>query len=185
MATLEVITNTVVGSGGTTSVTFSSIPQTYQHLMFIASAHSQRNASYDGSNTRMNSETSGNNQSQFTLVHSAVDNPTSGTFGATSETNDNRVSYLFDMPASASSSPGPDYFGYSVVYFLNYRWGEYKKVIGRSNAPVDELDAWSYEQTLVTGSWRSTSALTSIRIDPGVTGWAEHSTFTLYGINSA
>lgn len=183
MAALELITNTVVGSGGTTSITFSSIPQTYQHLMIVSSGRSQRSGSeVDGSNLRFNGETSGGNQSGYALVHYAVDSPSGGLIAGTSEQNDNRVSYLFDFAAAAAPTY---YFGYALTYFPNYRWGEYKKVIGYCSAPNDENDAWSFSQRIATGSWRSTSALTSIRIDAGVTGWDEHSVFTLYGINSA
>ena len=182
MAALELIEQIVVDGSSPSSVTFSSLGA-YQHLMVITSARSLRSGNeVDGSDMRFNGETSGSNQSGYALIHGAVDSPTGGVIAGTSEQNDNRVSYLFDMPAAAAPA---NYFGYSIVYFPNYRWGEYKKVIGRCSAPNDELDANSYSQRIATGSWRSTSAVTSIQIAAGVTGWAEHSTFTLYGINSA
>ena len=177
MATLEVITNTVVGAGGASSITFSTIPQTYQHLMVISSARSQRtSARWDGSNMRFNGESSGNNQSNVTLFNVGAA-PT-----GTGETDGNRVSYLFDSPAADALA---DQFGASVVYFPNYRWGEFKKVIGWSASSNSSGSASDYGNTLATGSWRSTSAVTSIYIAAGVTGFVEHSTFTLYGINSA
>ena len=67
MATVELIENTVVGSGGAASVTFSSLGS-YQHLMIVASGRSARDSYQDGSNMRFNGETSGNNQSAVTLV---------------------------------------------------------------------------------------------------------------------
>lgn len=181
MAALELVEQIVVDGSSPSSVTFSSLGA-YQHLMIVSSARSLRSAEYDGSDMRFNGETSGNNQSGFTLIHYAVDSPTGGIVAGTSEASANRVSYLFD--SGAADAPA-NYFGYNIVYFPNYRWGEYKKVIGRASVPNDELDATSYEQTIATGSWRSTSAVTSIQIAAGVTGWAEHSVFTLYGINSA
>jgi len=182
MAALELIEQIVVDGSSPSSVTFSSLGA-YQHLMIVSSARSLRSGNeYDGSNTRFNGETSGNNQSHYALIQAAVDSPTGGNILGASGASENRVAYLFD---SAAAGAPANYFGYNIVYFPNYRWGEYKKVIGRSSVPNDELDAWSYQQTVATGSWRSTSAVTSIQIAAGVTGWAEHSTFTLYGINSA
>ena len=176
MATLELITNTVVGSGGASSVTFSSIPDTYQHLMIVAAGRAARSGYNDGSNMRFNGETSGNNQSAVTLVQNG--NAPEGT----SETNDNRVSYLFDCPAAQALA---DQFGTSVVYFPNYRWGEFKSVIGWNANSNTSFDTNDYSNDFCVGSWRSTSAVTSILIQNGVGNFDEHSTFTLYGINSA
>ena len=176
MATVELITNTVVGSGGAASVTFSSLGA-YQHLMILASARSARTgARQDGSNMRFNAETSGNNQSAVTLIQNGA------AAAATSETNDNRVSYLFDSPAQDSID---DQFGANIVYFPNYRWGEFKSVIGWNAGSNDNFDTSDYANFICVGSWRSTSAVTSISIHAGVTGYVEHSTFTLYGINPA
>ena len=176
MATLELITNTVVGSGGASSVTFSSIPDTYQHLMIVASGRSARSAYNDGSNMRFNGETSGNNQSAVTLVQNG--NAAAGT----SETNDNRVSYLFDCPGANALA---DQFGANIVYLPNYRWGEFKNVIGWNSNSHTTFDTTDYANDVCVGSWRSTAAVTSILIQNGVGNFLEHSTFTLYGINSA
>ena len=175
MATVELIANTVVGSGGAASVTFSSLGS-YQHLMIIASGRSARDSYQDGSNMRFNGETSGNNQSAVTLVQNG--NAAAGT----SETNDNRVSYLFDCPAAQALA---DQFGTSVVYFPNYRWGEFKNVIGWNSNSHTTFDTNDYANDVCVGSWRSTAAVTSILIQNGVGNFDEHSTFTLYGINSA
>jgi len=176
MATLEIITNTVVGSGGASSVTFSSIPQTYQHLMVISSARSARSNFWDGSNLKFNAEASGNNQSSVTLV--ANGNAAAGT----SETNDNRVSYCFDSPAANSMA---DSFGANICYFPNYRWGEYKTVLAWNSSQNDNRDTNDYASLINVGSWKSTAAVTSLLIQNGVGNYVEHSTFTLYGINSA
>tara|TARA_R110002020_G_scaffold57246_1_gene157728 strand:- start:28 stop:558 length:531 start_codon:yes stop_codon:yes gene_type:complete len=176
MATVELITNTVVGSGGASSVTFSSIPQTYQHLMIVASGRSARSVYQDGSNMLFNGETSGNNQSAVTMVNNG--NAPLGT----SETNDNRVSYLFDCPAASALA---DQFGTNLAYFPNYRWGEFKNAIGWNANPGYSGDTNDYSNDFCVGSWRSTSAVTSILIQNGVGNFLEHSTFTLYGINAA
>ena len=175
MATVELIANTVVGSGGAASVTFSSLGS-YPHLMIVASGRSARDSYQVGSNMRFNGETSGNNQSAVTLVQNG--NAAAGT----SETNDNRVSYLFDCPAAQALA---DQFGTSVVYFPNYRWGEFKSVIGWNANSNTSFDTNDYSNDFCVGSWRSTSAVTSILIQNGVGNFVEHSTFTLYGINSA
>ena len=175
MATVELIANTVVGAGGAASVTFSSLGS-YQHLMIVASGRSARDSYQDGSNMRFNGETSGNNQSAVTLVQNG--NAAAGT----SETNDNRVSYLFDCPAAQALA---DQFGTSVVYFPNNPRGEFKSVIGWNANSNTSFDTNDYSNDFCVGSWRSTSAVTSILIQNGVGNFVEHSTFTLYGINSA
>ena len=177
MATLELINNTVVGAGGASSITFGSIPGPYQPLMIVASARSARtSARYDGSTFRFNAESSGNKQSGIVIVN--VGNGALSTAAADA----NRVSYLFDMPAADAEA---DTFGTAVCYVPNYAWGEYKTVISTATATNHEFDTNDYENTIAAGAWADTSAVTSIYIAAGVTGFVEHSTFTLYGINSA
>jgi hypothetical protein len=63
----ESIATTTVGAGGATTITFSSIPATYQHLQIRVLARTNRSAGVDIMSMRMNGDT-GNNYSDHLVV---------------------------------------------------------------------------------------------------------------------
>jgi hypothetical protein len=76
-------------------------------------------------------------------------------------------------------------FSNCEIYIPNYTGSSQKSI---SSDIVTENNATSALAVLTAGLWLSTSAVTAIQLRPYVQGggnFAEHSTFTLYGINNS
>ena len=85
------LATTLVGAGGSSTVTFSSIPSGYKHLQIRAIARTNRSAGVDIMSMRMNSDT-GNNYADH-LVYGD---------GANAQTDRNEQ----NLPANVSTDPG-------------------------------------------------------------------------------
>lgn len=146
----------------TTSVTFSSIPQTYKHLLFLVLA------SRDGSvlaeiDARFNGDTAANYASQ---THD-VDGTTTAAF---------REAAATFIPAGVVG------WNWSAGEFLipNYAGNAHKLTLARSAYPeasATDLHLWS-----AAGVWRNTGAITSVTFLLSTGGLLEAgSVFSLYG----
>jgi hypothetical protein len=166
----ESIATVTVGSGGSASVTFSSIPATYTHLQIRALSRSDRASSAgDGMLVQLNSDT-GTNYS----YHYIQGDGSSATSGA-----DTSVTSMI-IPRSGSASQTSGIFGVTVLDLLDYaNTNKYKtlRTLGGNDANGSGIVA------LFSGLWRSTSAVTSITIDQqNGPNFVEYSSFALYGI---
>lgn len=164
------IAETTVGSGGTTSVTFSSIPDTYKHLQIRAITR----GSYADVETfftlRLNSD-SGSNYSNHVLNG----NGTSAASVAYTSRTWFALSYI---PGSTATS---NIFGGSIIEILDYAdTSKYKTA--RILSGVDRNGGGVV--ALSSGVWMSTSAISSIEIDdhPNGGNLAQYTSFQLYGI---
>lgn len=167
------ISSVTVGSAGTSTVTFSSIPSTYTHLQirFIARANrSGENA--DLITFRFNGDTASNyswhalegaGATAFVEAAANASLPRNGEISATTAT--------------------AGIFGAGIVDVLDYaNTNKYKTI--RSLSGVDRNGSG----TIWFGSsnWRDNNAITSINILPTVgIGFVEYSQFALYGIKGA
>lgn len=165
--TYKKIATVVVGSGGTSAINFTSIPQTFTDLKIVLSSRSLQGNVYGGGRLEFNSST--NNYSWRRLrgdgSAAASDNSTS----ATSITN-------WDMNgANATASV----FSNIEFYIPNYTSSNYKSVfvdyVGENNATEAHMG-------MVAGLWSDTSAITSIKLYSGGGNLVQHTTATLYGI---
>ena len=154
----------VAGTGSSSTITFSSIPQTYKHLQIRSNAG-------DGAgniiNLRFNSD-SGSNYA----YHRILGNGTTVTAtGAATQTESAAVAY-----ARGTTS----IMGVSITDVLDYpSTSKYKTI--RSFMGYD-LNG-SGQLYLSSGLWQSTSAVTSITlINNGGANFSTASTFALYGM---
>ena len=163
----ESISTVTVGSGGVSSITFSSIPSTYKHLEIRGIG--QINTGTEYALLRFNSD-SGANYS----IHYLNGNGTSATAGAGTSTNQAAMFYGMGMPSTANV------FGVGVCSILDYAdTNKYKTV--RSLDGFDANGSGGVE--LCSSSWRSTSAITSISLTPNSSKtFTQYSQFALYGI---
>jgi hypothetical protein len=162
-ATYEPIASIILGTTAT-SVTFSSVPQTYTDLILIAT-------------TKRNATGLGEANMQLT-----VNGDTSAAYSTT---------LLFESPSStrqantstfdyASGTCGDGGFIFNSINLMNYsNTTTHKTVLTRNG----------YNQTnpqvrLAVGVWRNTAAITSLTMTPA-SGFAIGSTFNLYGILGA
>ena len=165
----ESIQTYVVGSGGQDSVTFSSIPTTWKHLQIRALMRTDRAAeTQDQLRIQINSDTSANYSD-----HSLNGDGASATASATT----GEVFMILGRPTGAGAAAST--FGVVVLDILDYKdTNKYKTF--RSLTGLD-LNG-SGRISLMSGNWRSTSAISSIKLDSIGTNWAQYSSFALYGI---
>jgi len=167
MFPLQVIT---VGAAGASSVTFTNIPNTYTHLQIRAI---QRNVSTNGY-TRMqfNNDTASNYS-----VHYLDGDGASALAGGTA--NNDHAYFGYSGTSSNSSI-----YGVAIVDILDYaNTNKYKT--SRTFNGIDVNGSGGYVE-LGSSSWRSTSAITSIKIAFGAgTNFAQYSQFALYGVKTA
>jgi hypothetical protein len=166
----ESIATVTVGSGGTASVSFTSIPATYTHLQIRALSRSDRaSAAGDGMLVRLNSDTGGNY-----AYHYLQGDGSSATAGA-----DTSVTSMI-IPRSGSASQTSGIFGVTVLDLLDYaNTNKYKtlRTLGGNDANGSGIVA------LFSGLWQNTNAVTSITIDQqNGPNFVEYSSFALYGI---
>ena len=163
------IETVTVGSGGTGTITFSSIPAGYTHLQVRAFGQTDRGSvSYDGAQMRINSDTA-SNYSSHTIV---------GT-GASASSGSLLTTYM-QLPWVGFGTTTGSNWGGAVIDILDYLdTNKFKTVRALGGADGNG----SGFVTLTSGNWRSSSAITSITFVPdGGTTWSQHTQFALYGI---
>ena len=167
----EAIATVTVGSGGASSITFSSIPQTYAHLQ-IRGIDQQ----YYGVNDR------GYTAVQFNGSTSSIYSrhqlwATGGSPNAYATTANNYGYCGFS--ALVGPTPRSQYFALNIIDILDYtNTNKYKTVRGFGGQDFNG----SGDVGIVTSMWPNTAAITSIVI-PGINGtFQQNSTYTLYGI---
>ena len=160
----ESIATTTVGSGGSASVTFSSIPATYTHLQVRASS---AQASANWAILNFNSDTGSNYAGHFLIGNGSA----ASTYSFASNVG----------PLNFYSGTG-SVFGPAILDILDYaNTNKYKTV--RS---LNGYDAnGSGQLQLVSNLWMSTSAITSITLTPNSPNFSQYSSFALYGIRTA
>lgn len=159
----ESIATVTVGAGGTSAVTFSSIPSTYQHLQIRAFG---KDASiYGAIFMSFNNDTYSSNFSRHGVYG---DGASAAAFGAANAPYMNAIT----TPASSGG------FGAAIIDVLDYaNINKFKT--------IRSLTGWDNNGSgiagLFSGSWRSTSAVSRIDILSDST-IGQHSSFALYGI---
>lgn len=162
------IATTTVGSGGSSTITFSSIPGTYKHLQIRILARDAGASSEDAYSIRFNSD-SGNNYSW----HYLMGNGSSASASAGSTTS--RI-YVNNLPTDVQSAG----FGGAVIDILDYaNTNKYKTLRSLSGYDVNGTGTIN----LVSGLWQNTNAITSIEIkNDRAVNFMQYSSFALYGI---
>ena len=161
----ESIATTTVGSGGTATVTFSSIPSTFKHLQVRAIM--KNSSTNDGCRLRFNSDTASN----YSLHYLYGDGATAQ---ASALANWTIVPFGVSAPSTAANV-----FSAAVLDILDYAdTNKYKTT--RSLCGYD-TNGGGYV-TLASGNWRSTSAINRIDIVWDAGNSAQYSSFALYGI---
>ena len=169
----ESIATVSVGGGGSSSVTFSSIPATYTHLQIRGIARTDRSAAkQDAARIRFNSDTGSN----YTL-HYLLGDGTSATAGASTSIT-STFSDGFTCAGVASSI-----FGVAVIDILDYKNTNKYKTMRSLSAWDDNGDGRVW---LESGVWMDTSAISTITFTPNAgSNFVQYTQFALYGIKGA
>ena len=163
------IASVTVGSGGASSIDFTSIPSTYTDLCLKVSGRSTTSAGavWNYFELRPNGSTSSGSFRQLYGTGSAA---ASG-FGSI-----NFGGYANDSSATTST------FGNSETYICNYAGSTNKSW---SNDSVTENNATGALTNFSASLWSNTSAITSLTLVLGTGNWAQYSTAVLYGIKNS
>lgn len=162
------IASATVGVGGTTAITFSSIPQTYTDLFLVISGRSTQAVVKSGQYIRFNADDVGSNYSYKSILGNGTTASTSGT------------SFGF-LGNGVGGSAATNVFGNTFIYVPNYTstanklWSS--DLVGESSQQDTEIRA-------VSGWWTTTAAINSISLNFNNQSatTAQYSTAYLYGI---
>lgn len=165
-ATYELITSSTVGSGGVSSVTFSSIPQTYTDLLIVTSTRNTGGSTGTGINVALNGSTTPTGK----ILYGDGSSATSANNNSSMISNDN------NLTASA--------FANASLYIPNYAGSNAKSASGDS---VNEANQAGVYAVLYANIWSSfTSAITSLQFTlANGANFMQYSTFYLYGIKNS
>ena len=154
---------TITAPGGTNTVNFTSIPNTYTDLILIANY----NLNSEGLFFRLNGDTGSNYSNTYMIgtgssaLSGRASNATLGVLGPRNVNQNGRSA--------------------TIVQFMNYsNTTTYKTVLDRYNMATQEVGA-------IVNLWRNTSAINAIELSSYNSSWnfSSGDTFTLYGILAA
>lgn len=164
--TYEAIATVTVGSGGASTIDFTSIPATFTDLAVHISARNTSSFNAESALLSLNGSTS-----SFSGIY------LQGSGSATASGSFAR--FAFNMPAGTSTAST---FSNSYVYFPNYAGSSNKSYSFDSVTENNGTEAYA---TLFAGLWSNTAAITSITFTPSSGNFAQYSTATLYGIKNS
>lgn len=165
--TFTLISSTTVGSGGASSIDFTSIPSTYTDLVIKCSLRTNRGSTGDWLNISYNGSTS-----SFTTRYIEGNGATavSGT--------DTRL--IADIEAANNTA---SVFSSTDIYIPNYAGSTNKSLSADSVAEQNGTTSYS---TLVANLWSNTAAINQITLTPGGgTAFVQYSAAYLYGVKSS
>jgi hypothetical protein len=167
----ESIATVTVGSGGASTIEFTSIPSTYQHLQIRMVGRESGSVTGNAARLRLNSDTGSNY-----ATHRIDGNGSAA--GAVGYASLDRIDVQRVTGASAAAST----FGVMVVDILDYASISKNKTV-RALGGCD-LNGSGFVN-LTSGLWMSTSAITTLTLLPiGTASWAQHTTAALYGVKA-
>jgi hypothetical protein len=169
----ESIATTTVGAGGSSSITFSSIPSSYQHLqirVFGRTTNSVSSESFENTIVSFNSDTTNANYAWHNIVGDGASVTANGF-------TSNRVLVNAVITGNLIAS---SIYGTFVTDILDYsNTSKYKTT--RSLAGGDANG--SGRLMLQSSLWMNTAAITSITLTNGSgNNFVQYSSFALYGI---
>ena len=166
---------TATGNGSSGTITFSSIPSTYKHLQIRAiyrdtyAPASLNTVSYK---IQFNTDTASNYTQHFIKGTNATVVASGGA---------NLTSIIIDTSGANSAASNTLILGASIVDIIDYADTSKFKTV-RAFEGADLNNATDSKIVLLSGLWRSTSAISTITITANVTAFSTNTTFALYGI---
>lgn len=166
---MEPIATVLVGSGGSSSIIFNDIPQTYKHLQIRAMSLDNDTAGGGTGNVRCSGFFNGDENISNYKNHFLNGNGASATAGVESD-----AKWVHSSVRNSWTGPGV-----SITDILDY---------ANTNKFKTTKALWGWDQNgsgdirMVSGLWMSTDAVVSIKIVPESGTLKQYSRFSLYGI---
>ena len=172
LGSYESIQTVTVGSGGASSITFSSIPSTYKHLQIRAIGRDNRASSASNLYMQFNSDSGANYTG-----HNFYGNGSAATAGF-----DGASQTSASMMRVSTTTIGSNIFSAGIIDILDYsNTNKYKTF--RSLSGFDDNGVSGGQVYFWSGLWmNSASAISTITITPVTTPIQQYSSFALYGI---
>lgn len=156
------------------SITFSSIPNTFTDLKIVLSGRSTKTANnIDNVLIRFNAD-SGTNYSTRILYGTG-----SGVNSAASGAGSNTALWFTFYAVTANQTANT--FGNYEIYIPNYASSVAKSISLDGVQENNGTEAW---QTISAGLWTGTGAITSVELATEIGNWTQYSSATLYGITA-
>ena len=171
--TYKLITTVTVGSGGTTFIDFTSIPQTYKHLILHCSLRGTGGNAYLSPKLRFNGAT---NDSSFLSRYARTLANTPGSASGT-------VGHIGQSSGGGSASSY--YYGNITLTIANYSSTTATKAYSSLFVSPNSTSSGSALGAEM-GNFTSFTAISSIRIlDDNAANFEQYSEVSLYGISNA
>lgn len=166
------LATSTVGSGGSSSITFSSIPTTYTHLQIRSIGRIDQANTDDNVYFRFNGDSGANYAGHYFFGTGA--NPAVGA-AATGQTQGVAC-------RTTGGSSGANMFGIGVCDILDYRNTNKNKTVRVLTGHDQNGSGLTF---LMSTLWQNTSAVTSITLFTLAGNFTQYSQFALYGIKGA
>jgi hypothetical protein len=168
--TLELISSVTVGSGGASSIDFSSIPATFTDICLVLSLRDSQGGVANSTNLSFNGSTS-----SFSTRH--LQGQPSGSPTAVSATTPARFA-----GNTVSSGATASTFANVQIYIPNYAGSTNKSY---SVDSVTENNATEAYSNLIAGLWSNTAAINQVTVSTSGGNFVQYSTAYLYGVKNA
>ena len=170
--TYKAIATVTVGSGGASSIDFTSISSAYTDLVLVYSLRQ------DTDDRSIKVTFNGNTSSIYTLT---------GVFGSASTVYNQSDANATSFMAGTGSAPSPataNTFGNCSMYIPNYASTTINKSVSFDHTSENNA-AGNAGDAIFSGLWASTSAINQITITPWASKFVQYSTAYLYGIKNS
>lgn len=170
--TFTLIASSTVGAGGVSFIEFTSIPQTFTDLYYVASTRDDATATEDQTILQYNGTTSG--YTEKILYGNGA------TAGSANRSGNAGLQDLYSTAATATANT----FSSVALYIPNYTSSNNKS---ESFESVTENNTTTAYAMMGAGLWSNTAAITSIKVSPATAGkkFVQYSSFYLYGVKNA
>jgi hypothetical protein len=167
-----------VASSAQSSLTFSSIPQTYTDLLLLASVRTTtNNGGRDTWVLTLNGVTGANYGYVYNINYEATNNAAG--YGGANYPN-SRMGYA----SCAANDSDSTFFGVSKVYIPSYSQTGFRKIVRFDSGTISHT-ATQFMLARSAGRHSETAAITSITVYPNADNFATGTTYTLYGIKNS
>ena len=173
--TFTLIASSTVGSTAVSSITFSSIPQTYTDLLVKISMRNDTGTSYNNVYVSFNGTPSGTSYSDKSIY----------TIGTSSGSLGHSSANQLWLAASPSTGNTSNTFSNGEFYVPNYTGSSNKSISSDSVTEANSAGNGVIYNNLMSGLWANTSAITSIVLTSDASSFMQYSSAYLYGIKNS
>ena len=169
--TFVLLSSVTVGSGGASSIDFTSIPATYTDLVLKVSSRSDDS----GSRRQLYVKYNGNSSNYTGKRLYGEDG------GVGSDSLSGATGYSFGITDANGATANT--FGNAEIYIPNYASANYKS--SSTDSVLENNSSTTYDNWLTANLWSNTTAINQVTITLSAGNFMQYSTAYLYGIKNS